>query len=156
MSDCYKTGFHLHSAFHAALETPSIFQWWQGKTILQWMFVTEPKHLFLSRILENIVELVHSEYMHDSKIGIPLVGENKFLPVICGTGPVVFAASILEVITGDELRGTNYTYRYIGKDFESVGGHYKAGGYSTEHEGHNYISEMRQNNVMFLKEYVST
>jgi len=94
--DCYKENFHLNSSM-----TKTTAPFWTNQILLQWLLASEPGHPFLTRTLENIVEMISLEYNHQSAIACPLTNEFGFHGVICATGPMVFSASVLEVIDKD-------------------------------------------------------
>ena len=70
-------------------------------------------HPFLTRALENIVEVIHNEYISNSYV-IPY----GYLRVVCATGPGVLTASAVEVI----LQQPNVSYRLLsGRMMRGIG-----------------------------------
>jgi len=140
---CFKPSYHLNISV-----THTIAEWYQNKSILQWMIISQPGHMFIQRALENIVELVQLEYQKKSVVEYES-NESTAMLVFCCTGPVLFSSSVLEVINE---KHTNVTYRYIGKDFELYGGLYKAVGYKDILNGERYEKLMKKG-MSFLKKY---
>eukprot|EP01041_Mallomonas_annulata_P005783 gene5783-11683_t len=144
LGQCYKPEFHLnHSVIHTTAD------WYQGKSILQWTIFSEPGHLFLERALKNVVELITLEYKRQSVV-VYESHEGPAMLVFCCTGPVIFTASILEVINEQH---ENVTYRYVGRDFSIYGGEFKAKGFQDTMNGARYESLMNHRKAPFLKKY---
>lgn len=142
--DCYKENFHLNQSI-----TQTFAPFWNDQIFLQWLLASEPGHPFLARTLENIVEMITLEYSHQSAIACPLTNEFGFHGVICATGPMVFSASVLEVINKD----ATVPYRYVGTDFSTYNGRFRAQKWDKKKH---YITLMSNSKVLLLNEYAAT
>ena len=142
---CYRPAYHLNrSVAH------SIADWWGGRTILQWLVISEPGHPFLRRALENMVELISLEYRRESVLDYP-PDQGPVSAIFCCTGPNVFTASVLEVI--NELE-SNVSYRYVGDNWRVYGGWFKADSYKGDN-GPRYEHLMNHMGTKFLKSYTN-
>jgi len=144
LGQCYKPSFHLNQSVKNCVE-----EWYKGKSMLQWIIVSKPNHLFLRRALENIVELVTLEFKRQSVIEYES-HEGPVMAVFCCTGPNLYTTSVLEVINEHHK---NVSYRYIGQDFQRYGGQFKATGFRDGDLGPRYVNLMNHGKVPFLRKY---
>lgn len=144
LGQCYKPEFHLNQSVKNC-----VAPWYKGKSILQWVIVSEPNHTFLRRALENIVELVTLEYKRQSVVQYE-AHEGPVMLVFCCTGPNLYTTSVLEVINENH---SNVSYRYIGQDFLLYGGMFKAKGFRDGDLGPRYVNLMNHGKVQFLRKY---
>ena len=95
--------FHIRSRFAVLPAFEGIKQ-----NFIQWAIVSERGHPFLSRTLQNIVELVRGESFHASEVNVNFGGEKiRWKQIVCTTGPGVYTASIREVVS-EQIPGLRY------------------------------------------------
>lgn len=68
-----------------------------GRTLVSWAVFAEPKHPFIRRTLENIVELIRLEYLRKSALKLRYY-DHKWKIVMCTTGPTVLTVSVKQVL----------------------------------------------------------
>jgi len=138
--------FHLNQAI-----SQSLVSFGNHQVILQWLLASSPGHPFLSRTLENIVELVGLEHHHRSVFARPNDKSLAFRIVICTTGPMVFTASIYEIVNQQNSTLINKApYRYVGADFAIYNGRFKVDKWEPKRH---YTTIMAHKKMLLLNDY---
>jgi hypothetical protein len=137
---------------HPLSTTENLFN---NKTILQWMIIAAPKHPFLENTLTHSVAVVKMFYKKQPVLVETAVA--PFMPMICATGPVLYANAIRQVVQKYKKEGRvkELGYRYAGFDFEEIGGKYKAAGFQWNSKPGYYQNQMKKMGVQLLKSYES-
>ena len=104
---CYHKQFHLSGP--AMTKTYNSTDWYSlfgSKRFLQWIFIAEPRHRILRRILENMAEVIRLEYLGGFSM-YRLPKEAKWKLIICATGPDIWTSTIREMVMKKELLGVD-------------------------------------------------
>ena len=121
-----------------------------GHTLASWGIISSPRHPFIRRTLENIVELIKYEYLRKTYLKLQYF-DMKWMVVMCITGPLVLTASVKEVILENYDNKRSLNYRIENRDFASYGGNYKV---SRKQAGtSHYMHSMVYLNTQILREY---
>ena len=119
-------------------------------SLVQWMIIAKRRCVFIERTLRNIVELVGKEFMMGWSAVLPSVQKHVRLLMFYTTGPLVFTASVKEVLlesnaTQDKYNSAVVYHRvYLKTNFRQVGAkHLQERSYSNEvkmymEENHGY------------------
>lgn len=146
MGDCYQPWYHLS-------KTASFNQ---GRSILQWMLLSVPEHIFMGKSLINAVDIIRRMYLKQdilSKAASPPEGK-PFMQLICATGPVLFSTTVREIMHEYRNNTEILGQRYGGEDFKEIGAHFKAPGFKDDIT-HHYSTQMNTRGAMLLQTYVS-
>ena len=147
MGDCYQPS-------HPLSRTPSMNK---DRSILQWMLLSIPSHPFTARALTNAVDVIRRLYLKQnilSKAASPPEGK-PYMQLMCATGPVLFSVTVRQICAEYSGNDTSILgHRYAGKDFEEIGGHFKAPGFKEDSE-HHYSTHMNKHGAQLLKSYAS-
>ena len=110
LEPCYKATYHLHSTV----------KYYDGHTLIQWIILTSPQHLFLEKTLVNIVDVIKSVYKRKSVL-LPHI--TSFHMILCTTGPHMFSNTIKNIVNSSnaEYKGV----RFDGFDYKDLGGIFK-------------------------------
>ena len=109
LGDCYIPTYHLSDAatymkypnfskalhYHGINEETKLPIFFHDHTLINWAIFVSPQHPILFRTLNNIVEIVRSEYLRKSYIHITR-WEPKWKYVMCSTG-FVLTYSVREI-----------------------------------------------------------
>ena len=120
---CYIPRYHLSNAAtldkNASARAPNAFN---GRVIPNWALISAPRHPVMTRVMENIVEILTHEYLRD-----PVLRDLKFAHrwavIMCSTGPSVFTGSAREVV---HQSPPGLSYKLAREDWRDYGGKFKA------------------------------
>jgi hypothetical protein len=146
MGDCYQPWYPLS-------KTASFNE---DRSILQWMLISVPEHVFMGRALVNAVDVIRRMYLKQeilSKAASPPEGK-PFMQLMCSTGPVLFSTTVRQVVQEHKNNLDTLGHRFGGIDFKDIGGQFKAPGFK-EDSNHHYSTQMNTRGAMLLHSYVS-
>ena len=117
------------------------------------MFLSAPRHPILKEILANVVDIIKNEYMGTSVIEPTL--PDKFLWLICSTGPGTFSASIRNIVGSNPANMIKH--RFAGIDFDQLGGRFKWSGRMWNKDPNHYSHAMKAEKLLiqYAKKHVS-
>ena len=102
--DCYVESHRLSSqskkSGNVSMRHPT-HQYFFGKNLLNWAIMSKPRHKILLRTLENIVDVIKSEYFLQSPLKTWRY-QDKAHKLYCLTGPLMFTASAIAVAIENE------------------------------------------------------
>lgn len=155
IDECYRDSYPLSYASLSLLNPTSkdrVHQIHGGRTISNWAIFSEPKHPFLRRALENLVDLVRLEYLRQSALKLPYFAF-RWKCVMCVTGPAMLTISIKQM-----MLDSNVTYsgvRIEKRDFGEFGGSFKLGRENgTERGTAHWMQKMQSNSLLLLSSYM--
>jgi mannosyltransferase OCH1-like enzyme len=156
--DCYAPSYRLN-------KTDS-HQFAEGRIVVNWLLMSSPKHPFLSEALYDVVDAIRQQYLKQHYLYEKV--RPAFFQIICSTGPGLLTAAMSEVITnrtsfepvkaGMSGAGNNLKYRYVGEDWKSYGGSWKAprsAGGVGQYSKNGHYSDVMEKGGQLLATYVN-
>lgn len=167
LGPCYEPNFRLSDEFllqhyssnasaakyFASITTDAAgvrhLNFFHGNTLINWAIFTKPRHPFLLRTLENIVEIIKHEYTHKSVLNIRR-HDHRWKVLTCSTG-FAFTYTLREMLVENAL-GPDDLPRIEVRDFARYDG--KCRFYAVRAGPEHYTKIMRGPNAPhFLREY---
>lgn len=122
-----------------------------GRTLPNWAMFSAPRHKILERAMQNIVEIIRSDY-HMNPYVRSFRDAYTWNLVMCSTGPALFTGSAREV----QFEDPEIKFKLASTDFKDYGGRFKAvSTRPSEVKGH-YMNMGKTNHAHgLLREYVT-
>ena len=133
------------------------------RIIVQWMLLSIPTHPFTAHALVNSVEVIRHLYFKQNILsftvfpseGQPAPEGQAVRQSICATGPVLFSVTVRQICAEYGGKATTILgHRSAGIDYEEIGAHWKAPGF-TEDSEHHPGTDMHQHDAQLLNSYAS-
>lgn len=159
--DCYDPGYYLNRSNSRSFA--------EGRIVVNWLFMSAPRHPFLTQALHDMVKTITNAYLKSTP-GFFTNNSHKakFFQIICSTGPGLLTSAMSEVINGHtdleivkksvaELKGVeNLRYRYVGEDWKVHGGSWKvpkSEGGVVKYSPHRSYNELMDEGEQLLMHY---
>ena len=151
--ECYKESYHLSDAsMSLRFSNARVNSVMEHRSLANWGFMVAPKNPILTRVLENVVELVKKEYLGQTALKLPHHAF-RWKTIMCVTGPIALTASVKEAM----LEQPNITThaRLERRDFKDWGGRFKIWGVDDPLKPH-YMLRMQKESLSLLQSYRPT
>lgn len=146
---CYIPTYHLSDfTTQKKYEQFQDLKVFQGNTIPNWALAAAPRHPFIARTMENIVEIIKHEYVMEPVMR-DLQYAYRWMSVMCATGPYVMTASSREIVLENP---PNLVYKVVGSDFHDFGGKWKA--VRIRKDPKHYMQQLQKGTIKLLKDYL--
>jgi mannosyltransferase OCH1-like enzyme len=147
---CYIPRYHLSNLHTFRNETARRMNIFSGHILPNWAMISAPRHAFLKRSMENIVEIIRYEYFQESVLR-HLKGAYRWSAIMCSTGPSMMTASSREIVIENPI-GLNY--KVAGMDFKDYGGKFKAVSVKVRDDPNHYMNMHKKKHIHLLASYL--
>lgn len=154
--DCFISTYNLSNYhLHKTYNTTKFMEFADGRNVVNWALFIKPRHPLMVEVLNNVIDIVRREYLHDSVVHMRRY-DQQWKYCMCVTGPIVFTATLRKYHLL-HVNDPSWKIKIQKKDWNDFGGVFKMNieGHYRSKDKDNYFTYMQKHNIRLLSSYAN-